>query len=85
MPTLPAVKADGEIVDAFEQRVMAEVATAEGKPGDFRSPHLGHGISALPVFDDTPSNPTEAMVMQAAEQYRREGCDGLIAVGGGWK
>ena len=40
-------------------------------------------LGALPVFDDTPSNPTEAMVMQAAEQYKREGCDGLIAVGGG--
>ncbi|SPB16923.1 iron-containing alcohol dehydrogenase [Caballeronia novacaledonica] len=40
-------------------------------------------LGALPVFDDTPSNPTEAMVMRAAEQYRREACDGLIAVGGG--
>ncbi|WP_321794476.1 iron-containing alcohol dehydrogenase [Caballeronia sp. J97] len=40
-------------------------------------------LGALPVFDDTPSNPTEAMVMQAAGQYKREGCDGLIAVGGG--
>ncbi|SAK41216.1 iron-containing alcohol dehydrogenase [Caballeronia ptereochthonis] len=40
-------------------------------------------LGALPVFDDTPSNPTEAMVLQAAAQYRREGCDGLIAVGGG--
>lgn len=42
-------------------------------------------LSALPVavFDDTPSNPTEAMVRQAAAQYRSEGCDGLIAVGGG--
>lgn len=40
-------------------------------------------LGTLPIFDDTPSNPTEAMVMRAAEQYRREGCDGLIAVGGG--
>ncbi|WP_250499708.1 iron-containing alcohol dehydrogenase [Caballeronia sp. GAWG1-5s-s] len=40
-------------------------------------------LGALPVFDDTPSNPTEAMVMQAAAQYKREGCDGVIAVGGG--
>ncbi|MPW17023.1 iron-containing alcohol dehydrogenase [Paraburkholderia sp. CNPSo 3157] len=37
----------------------------------------------VPVFDDTPSNPTEAMVMAAAQRYREEGCDGLIAVGGG--
>jgi len=38
---------------------------------------------AAPVFDDTPSNPTEAMVLAAAERYREAGCDGLIAVGGG--
>ncbi|HEY2023609.1 iron-containing alcohol dehydrogenase [Paraburkholderia sp.] len=37
----------------------------------------------VPVFDDTPSNPTEAMVLAAATMYRDEGCDGLIAVGGG--
>jgi alcohol dehydrogenase class IV len=40
-------------------------------------------LGALPVFDETPSNPTEAKVLEAAEMYRREGCDGLIAVGGG--
>src|SRR5258706_7578241 len=35
------------------------------------------------VFDETPSNPTEAAVRSASGVYRREGCDGLIAVGGG--
>jgi 4-hydroxybutyrate dehydrogenase len=35
------------------------------------------------VFDQTPSNPTEAAVRAAVEVYRREGCDGLIALGGG--
>ena len=35
------------------------------------------------VFDATPSNPTEAAVRAAAALYLREGCDGLIAVGGG--
>jgi 4-hydroxybutyrate dehydrogenase len=35
------------------------------------------------VFDQTPSNPTEAAVRAAAEIYKREGCDGLVAVGGG--
>ncbi|CAN7496423.1 iron-containing alcohol dehydrogenase [Caballeronia sp. LjRoot29] len=38
---------------------------------------------AVPIFDETPSNPTEAMVMKAAALYKSEGCDGLIAVGGG--
>lgn len=40
-------------------------------------------LGNVPVFDDTPSNPTEAMVLAAAKRYRDEGCDGLIAVGGG--
>jgi 4-hydroxybutyrate dehydrogenase len=35
------------------------------------------------VFDQTPSNPTEAAVRAAAEIYKAQGCDGLIAVGGG--
>ncbi|MCW5660615.1 MAG: iron-containing alcohol dehydrogenase [Burkholderiaceae bacterium] len=35
------------------------------------------------VFDQTPSNPTEAAVRAAAEIFRRERCDGLVAVGGG--
>jgi len=42
-------------------------------------------LGALPhaVFDGTPSNPTEAAVRAAVEAYRANGCDGLVAVGGG--
>ncbi|MBN3765536.1 iron-containing alcohol dehydrogenase [Burkholderia sp. Ac-20365] len=40
-------------------------------------------LPGVPIFDDTPSNPTEAMVLAAAQRYREEGCDGLIAIGGG--
>jgi alcohol dehydrogenase class IV len=35
------------------------------------------------VFDQTPSNPTEAAVLAAAALYKSAHCDGLIAVGGG--
>jgi len=35
------------------------------------------------IFDQTPSNPTEAAVRAAAAIYRQDGCDGLIALGGG--
>ena len=35
------------------------------------------------VFDQTPSNPTEAAVKAAAALYKTSNCDGLIAVGGG--
>ncbi|HEY1130058.1 MAG TPA: iron-containing alcohol dehydrogenase [Roseateles sp.] len=35
------------------------------------------------VFDRTPPNPNEAAVRLAVEQLREQGCDGLIAIGGG--
>jgi 4-hydroxybutyrate dehydrogenase len=38
---------------------------------------------AAPRFLDTPSNPTEAAVAAAGAMYRSEGCDGLVAFGGG--
>jgi 4-hydroxybutyrate dehydrogenase len=49
---------------------------------------LQKALDALPgmtvaVFDQTPSNPTEAAVRAAAAAYKAGACDGLIAVGGG--
>ena len=49
---------------------------------------LDKALAALPglapaVFDQTPSNPTEAAVRAAVEVYRKASCDGLIALGGG--
>jgi 4-hydroxybutyrate dehydrogenase len=49
---------------------------------------LDRALAALPglppaVFDQTPSNPTEAAVRAAVEVYRQSGCNGLIALGGG--
>ena len=38
---------------------------------------------AVAVFDQTPSNPTEAAVRAATAFYKAGNCDGLIAVGGG--
>ena len=35
------------------------------------------------VFDQTPSNPTEAAVRAAVDVFKARQCDGLIAVGGG--
>ena len=41
------------------------------------------GDVAVAVFDDVPSNPTEAAVRGAADLYDTQDCDGLVAVGGG--
>lgn len=42
-------------------------------------------LQGLPhaIFDQTPSNPTEAAVRAAVQIYKDQRCDGLIAVGGG--
>ena len=57
-------------------------------PGVKAAGILQKALDALPdmtvaVFDQTPSNPTEAAVRRAAAVYKAHGCDGLIAVGGG--
>ncbi len=49
---------------------------------------LQKALDALPglpvaIFDQTPSNPTEAAVRAAVKVYQAGRCDGLIAVGGG--
>ena len=41
------------------------------------------GEMKVRLFDQTPSNPTEAAVRAAVNLYRAHDCDGLIAVGGG--
>jgi len=42
-------------------------------------------LAGLPhaVFDATPSNPNEAAVRLAVTTYLQNGCDGLVAIGGG--
>jgi len=57
-------------------------------PGVKAAGVLQKALDALPgmtvaVFDQTPSNPTEAAVRAAAQMFKDSGCDGLIAVGGG--
>ncbi len=41
------------------------------------------GNLPVTVFDQTPANPTEAAARAATALYREQGCDGVIAVGGG--
>ena len=40
-------------------------------------------LRQAPVFRDTPPNPTEEAVEAALTIYREEGCDSVVAVGGG--
>lgn len=44
--------------------------------------HATGGI-ALSIFEDVSPNPTEENVLEGIERYRRERCEGVIALGGG--
>ena len=41
------------------------------------------GNMPLTMYDGTPENPTEAAMRDALRIYKEEGCDGIIAIGGG--
>jgi alcohol dehydrogenase class IV len=45
--------------------------------------HAAAPAMPVAIFDETPSNPTEAAVRAAVAVYQANHCDGLIAVGGG--
>lgn len=70
------------------QRVGITKPLVVTDPGVKAAGVLQKALDALPgmpfaLFDQTPSNPTEAAVRAAAQVYKAEGCDGLVAVGGG--
>jgi alcohol dehydrogenase class IV len=44
---------------------------------------LAYLPAGTPLFSDTPPNPTEGAVDAALALYRAEGCDGVVALGGG--
>ncbi len=39
--------------------------------------------TAVTIYDGTPENPTEDAVLEALTLYRDNGCDGVVALGGG--
>ncbi|MFZ5783534.1 MAG: iron-containing alcohol dehydrogenase [Pseudomonadota bacterium] len=41
------------------------------------------GNMPITLYDGTPENPTEAAMRDALAVYKEEGCDGIIAIGGG--
>ena len=41
------------------------------------------GNMPITIYDSTPENPTEAAMRDALRIYKAEGCDGIIAIGGG--
>ena len=64
----PLVVADAGVVKAgLVERVVAAVAS----------------LRTAPLFEETPTNPTEEAVAAALALHREAGCDGVVAIGGG--
>lgn len=84
--------ADGVLEDALQAEVEALnikrplLVTDEGLMSaglvERAEAALPSGMAPV-LFAQTPSNPTEQAVQQAAETYMNEACDGLIGFGGG--
>jgi len=53
-----------------------------GLPGTMADSLRDEGV-ACAVFADVSANPRDTEIMTGAELYRREGCDAIVAVGGG--
>jgi len=83
-------------IDAGAVRLLARECTAAGisRPlvvtdaGVRAAGVLDRALAALgdlphAVYDRTPGNPNEGAVRAAAAVYAAQGCDGLVAVGGG--
>lgn len=62
--------------------VTGPVLESLGLPGMVADSLRREGV-ACAVFSDVSANPRHGEVMAGAEIYRREGCDALVAVGGG--
>jgi 4-hydroxybutyrate dehydrogenase len=59
------------------------VATDAGLAATGLVARVLESVSQAVVFDKTPSNPTEAAVLEAHDLFTSQGCDGVIGFGGG--
>lgn len=77
-----AIKDLGEIVSglgATRPMLITDKGVAAAGLLDEAKKHLGD----IFVFDGVRANPDIELVSEASELYRAEGCDGLVALGGG--
>ena len=79
--TLSLLKAECERVGIKKPLIVTDVGVRAA--GVLDKALLALGTMPHAIFDQTPSNPTEAAVRAAVEVLKAHGCDGLIGVGGG--
>lgn len=59
------------------------IATDRGLAASGLIARILEPVANATVFDQTPSNPTETAALAAYELYTADGCDGIVAIGGG--
>jgi alcohol dehydrogenase class IV len=79
--TLSLLKAECERVGIKKPLIVTDVGVRAA--GVLDKALLALGTMPHAIFDQTPSNPTEAAVRAAVEVLKAHSCDGLIGVGGG--
>ena len=79
--TLSLLKAECERVGIKKPLIVTDEGVRAA--GVLDKALLALGTVPHAIFDQTPSNPTEAAVRAAVEVLKAHGCDGLIGVGGG--
>jgi 4-hydroxybutyrate dehydrogenase len=79
--TLSLLKAECERVGIQKPLIVTDAGVRAA--GVLDKALLALGTMPHAIFDQTPSNPTEAAVRAAVEVLRAHSCDGLIGVGGG--
>ena len=77
---LQQLKAECEKAHILKPLIVTDAGVKAAGLLDMALAVLGHDTV---VFDQTPSNPTEAAVRAAAALYQQHACDGLVAFGGG--
>jgi hypothetical protein len=79
--TLSLLKAECERVGIKKPLIVTDAGVRAA--GVLDKALLALGTMPYAIFDQTPSNPTEAAVRAAVDVLKAHGCDGLIGVGGG--
>ena len=79
--TLSLLKAECERVGIKKPLIVTDAGVRAA--GVLDKALLALGTMPYAIFDQTPSNPTEAAVRAAVEVLKAHGCDGLIGLGGG--
>jgi alcohol dehydrogenase class IV len=76
----------GEIAGGLNLKkiqLITDKGVANSGTLDYFLEPLNQADIATIIFDDVEYNPTVQTVDKASEQFRNDGCDGVIAVGGG--